>query len=72
MSFSTAPGIPTHWEQTNISLEKDYSLKKGEILRGVFQMGKNALSGRELEFQIGVITGGEAEEIKHESHKYNM
>ena len=70
MSFSTAPGYPTHWQQTNISLENDYSLKKGEILRGVFQMEKNTPGGRELKFQIGVITDND--ETKHESHQYNM
>ena len=70
MRFSTAPGSPTHWHQTLVSLENDYCLKEGEVLRGVFQMGKNSPSGRELEFQIGVITDNE--ERKHECHSYNM
>ena len=68
MSFSTGPASPTHWQQTNVSLEKDYSLKRGEILRGVFLMEKNTPGGRELKFQIGVI----AEEGTHESHDYSM
>ena len=66
MSFSTAPGFPTHWAQTSISLENDYSLDKGGILRGVFQMQNTP--GGELDFQIGVI----AEDGKMESNKYHL
>lgn len=65
ISFSTGCQTkPTHWKQTSLwfdSMEGVPTLKKGEILKGIFGMRRNITNHRDMDFivrwEIGSYTG---------------
>ncbi|XP_076471327.1 protein arginine N-methyltransferase 1-like [Babylonia areolata] len=63
--FSTAPEAPyTHWKQTVFYLgDHDLTIKKGEVMDGVFTMKPNKSNVRDLDFSIDIDYCGELSEV---------
>ncbi|XP_059485549.1 protein arginine N-methyltransferase 1 isoform X2 [Neocloeon triangulifer] len=72
IGFSTAPEAAyTHWKQTVFYLEDYVTVKKGEVINGVFSMKPNARNNRDLDFEVQLDFHGELCELS-EQNKYRM
>uniref|UniRef100_A0A1B6GLP0 type I protein arginine methyltransferase n=1 Tax=Cuerna arida TaxID=1464854 RepID=A0A1B6GLP0_9HEMI len=72
MCFTTAAEAPaTHWKQTIFYFRDYLTVKKGELIYGVFKMRKNKRNKRDLDFEIGIQFQGEYC-VKNETCSFRM
>lgn len=72
MGFSTGPEQPyTHWKQTVFYLNDYLTVKRDDIITGVFSCKPNDRNKRDLDFRIEVEFHGELSDVK-EAIDYKM